>query len=234
MSSQPQGRSGMLGGPRIEVPDASAVRRAVLERLRQAIRVGDLPGGTRLLQTQLAEQLGVSRMPVRDAISDLVAEGLATQGPSGGAVVSVLTPDDMRDVYAVRACLEEQAVRIVAADAPEGLVADLRAIVAQAAPMLKGKVAEEATALDREFHWTIYRAAHNRFLEMALTPMWAQVERIMHAVLAMPDYLPTVWDEHAAIIDAIEAGDPDLAARHALGHVHQAADRLIATTEPRV
>lgn len=229
MSLGEGGRSGLTGSP-IELPDASAVRRAVLERLRQAIRVGEMPGGTRLLQTQLAEELGVSRMPVRDAISDLVAEGLATASPSGGAVVSSLTADDMRDVYAVRACLEEQAVRIVAAAPPEGLVDTLEGIVQRARPLVESGSAEAATALDREFHWAIYRAADNRFLEMALTPMWAQVERIMYAILAMPHYLPTVWDEHQGILEAIAAADPDLAAERILGHVHQAADRLIEST----
>lgn len=230
MSSEVGQSSGLLGGSPLEVPDASAVRRAVLERLRQAIRVGEMPGGTRLRQTQLAAQLGVSRMPVRDAIGDLVAEGLATATPTGGAVVSTLTPDDMRDVYAVRACLEEQAVRIVAENPPAGLVDALREIVERAEPLVDGVAAEWATGLDREFHWTIYRAADNRFLEMALTPMWAQVERIMHAVLTMPDYLPTVWEEHRSIIEAIAAADPDRAASVALAHVRQAADRLIATT----
>lgn len=231
MSPEVEPQPGLLGGTRIEVPDASAVRRAVLGRLRQAIRVGEMPGGTRLRQTQLAEQLGVSRMPVRDAIGDLVAEGLATVGPHGGAVVSVLTPADMRDVYAVRACLEGEAVRIVATDPPEGLVEELAGIIARAKPLIAEGSAEAATALDREFHWAIYRAADNRFLEMALTPMWAQVERIMYAILAMPHYLPTVWSEHQAITDAIAAADPDKALEVALAHVHQAADRLIETTE---
>lgn len=230
MSPEGENRTGVLGGSRIEVPDASAVRRAVVDRLRQAIRVGEMPGGTRLLQTQLADQLGVSRMPVRDAIGDLVAEGLATTSPTGGAVVSTLTPDDMRDVYAVRACLEEEAVRIVAANPPAGIVDELQGIVGRAQPLIESVEAEQATALDREFHWAIYRAADNRFLEMALTPMWAQVERIMHAILAMPHYLPTVWEEHQAITDAIAAADPERAAEETLGHVHQAADRLIAST----
>lgn len=223
--------SGLLGGAPLEVPDASAIRRAVLERLRQAIRVGEMPGGTRLRQTQLAAQLGVSRMPVRDAIGDLVAEGLAIATPTGGAVVSTLTPDDMRDVYAVRACLEVEAVRIVAANPPTGLVDSLWEIVGRAEPLVESAAAEWATGLDREFHWTIYRAADNRFLEMALTPMWAQVERIMHAVLAMPHYLPTVWEEHRTIVEAIADADPDTAAAVSLAHVRQAADRLIATSD---
>lgn len=229
MSLDGERPAALLGG-RIAMPDASAVRRAVLERLRQAIRVGDMPGGTRLLQTQLAAELGVSRMPVRDAISDLVAEGLATTGPTGGAVVAVLTPDDMRDVYAVRACLEEEAVRIVAADPPAGLVDELERILERAQPLVDSGPGEQATALDREFHWAVYRAADNRFLEMALTPMWAQVERIMHAILTMPHYLPTVWEEHRSIVEAIAAADPVLAAERTLAHVHQAADRLIETT----
>lgn len=219
---------GVLTDAKVQVPDAAAVRRAVLERLRSEIRVGALPGGTRLRQTQLAERLGVSRMPVRDAIGDLVAEGLAVSKSSGGAFVSELTREDMYDVYSVRAALEVHAVETACASGSvEKLVSELRAILAEAEPHIAGGQLERLTELDKAFHWAIYRSTENRFIEVAMTPMWAQVDRIMYAVLKLPDYMPTAWGEHAAIAEAIEAGDAKRASKVMHVHVTNAADRLI-------
>ena len=218
----------VLTDAKIEVPDAAAVRRAVLEQLRSEIRVGALPGGTRLRQTQLAERFGVSRMPVRDAIGDLVAEGLAVGMPSGGARVSELTRDDMHHVYAVRAAMEVHAVaEVCAREDRMRTVAQLREILTRAQPLVDSGELEPLTELDKQFHWTIYRGTGNRFVEVAMTPMWAQVDRIMYAVLKLPDYLPTAWGEHLAVTDAIEAGDAKRAQKLMHVHVTNAAERLI-------
>lgn len=220
-------RESVLGGPVLQLPDAAAIKRAVLDRLRRAITIGEMPPGTRLLQTQLAQALGVSRMPVRDAINDLVAEGLATPAPGGGAVVSTLTTEEMHDVYAVRTALEIFAVRELATNVPDERLAPLRAIVERSRALIRADEREELTALDKEFHWALYGATGNRFLQTALTPMWAQVDRIMYAILQMKDYIPVVWEEHAAIIDALESRDADAAALRMEQHLQKASDRLI-------
>lgn len=218
----------LLPEGKLQVPDAAAMRRAVLDRLRSEIRLGVLPGGTRLRQAQLAERLGVSRMPVRDAISDLVAEGLAVGRPGGGAFVTELSREDMYNVYAVRAALEVPGVIWACeGDNVEQLVTDLRAILDDAEPHVANGRLEQLTELDKAFHWTIYRATNNRFVETAMAPMWAQVDRIMYAVLKLPDYVPMAWREHAAIVEAIAAGDAEQAAHLMQVHVTQAADRLI-------
>ncbi|WP_162802992.1 GntR family transcriptional regulator [Ornithinimicrobium avium] len=217
----------VLGGPVIQIPDAAAVKRAVLDRLRRAITVGEMPPGSRLRQTQLAAALGVSRMPVRDAISDLVAEGLAVPASGGGAVVSALSQQDMHDVYAVRATLEVFVVRELAGAVGSEQIRQLRSICLRSKKLIANDQREALTALDKEFHWALYRATGNRFLESALTPMWAQVDRIMYQILQMQDYIYLAWDEHAAIVDAIEDQDPDAAGRLMQLHLHRAAERLI-------
>lgn len=219
--------SGVLDGPVIQLPDAAAVKRAVLDRLRRAITVGEMPPGARLLQTQLASALGVSRMPVRDAINDLVAEGLAVPAPGGGASVSSLTTDDMRDVYAVRGALEVFAIRSLATTISEADLERLRAIIARSQTLIAENEREGLTALDKEFHWTLYRATGNRFLATALTPMWAQVDRIMYAILSMEDYGTVAWEEHVTIVDALEARDAEAAAHRMDQHLRRAAERLV-------
>jgi DNA-binding GntR family transcriptional regulator len=223
---------GALGSPtliRLPVRDASSTRLAVLNQLRRAITVNELPAGTRLIQTQLADRLGVSRMPVRDAISDLVAEGLAEPLPGGGAVVTVLSVEDMRAVYAVRASLELEAVRLVATAQNADLSA-VDGIIERHRPLLQGGT-QDLLDLDRDFHWAIYRATGNRFLLAALTPVWSQISRIMFAVLNIPSYSEIAWREHVAIADAIKAGDVETAVHLTEQHITNGGDRLIGTFE---
>lgn len=219
--------SSVLGGPVIQLPDAAAVKRAVLDRLRRAITVGEMQPGSRLLQTQLASALGVSRMPVRDAINDLVAEGLALPAAGGGATVSPLSTDDMRDVYAVRSTLEVFAVRELAGSVVKEQLEHFREIVERSHDLIAHDEREALTALDKEFHWALYRATGNRFLTTALTPMWAQVDRIMYAILSMDDYSALAWGEHAAIVEALEARDPEAAAQRMEHHLRSASERLV-------
>lgn len=225
--------SDMLQPPlleRLPVRDASSTRAAVLDRLKRAITVNELPPGTRLIQTQLADRLGVSRMPVRDAISDLVAEGLAEPLPGGGAVVTALSVADMRAVYAVREPLELEAVRLVASSSDPDLTV-IEEIIERHHPFLASGDPQRLLDLDRDFHWAIYRATDNRFLLSALTPVWSQISRIMFAVLKVPSYSQTVWREHEAIAEAIKAGDADRAVMLTHQHITNGADRLIGTFE---
>lgn len=215
---------------RLPVRDASSTRAAVLNKLKRAITVNELPPGTRLIQTQLAEQLGVSRMPVRDAISDLVAEGLAEPLAGGGAVVTALSVADMRAVYAVRASLELEAVRLVASTPGTDLTA-VEGIIARHHPYLASGNPRELLDLDRDFHWAIYRATGNRFLLSALTPVWSQISRIMFAVLKVPTYSEIAWREHEEIAEAIKASDAERAVGLTHQHITNGADRLIGTFE---
>jgi DNA-binding GntR family transcriptional regulator len=208
--------------------DASGTRMAVLSQLKRAITVNELPAGTRLIQTQLADRLGVSRMPVRDAISDLIAEGLAEPLPGGGAVVTPLSVEDMHAVYAVRAPLELEAVRLVASS-PD--LSGVRAIISRHRPLLEAGSNAELLDLDREFHWAIYRAAGNRFLLASLAPVWSQISRIMFAVLELPSYREIAWREHVAIAEALEAGDEETAVELTRSHITNGATRLIGSLE---
>ena len=212
--------------------DASTVGAEVGRRLRAAITLNEIPPGSRLTQTSLAEQLGVSRMPVRDAISDLVAEGFAEALPTGGAVVTGLSSDDMRAVYAVRAPLEVEATRWVASN-PD---ADLREIdrILTVRRELGAGGPQTLWDLDRDFHWAIYNAAGNRFLTAALAPLWSQISRIMFAVHTVLDYGEVAWSEHAAIADAIRAGDVEEAERVRRAHITHSADMLIESASSAV
>ena len=204
-----------------------SVRAEVRDRIRRAIALQQLPAGTRLNQEQLARQLGVSRMPVRDAINDLIAEDLVETVASGGAVVRALTANDLRGVYEVRLALELPAVRQVALHGSGPWRAELGAIMDSHQSLLQESRLEELHRLDRDFHWAIYRATGNRFIGRALTPVWSHISRAMFGLLAVESYAAIAWAEHHSITDALLAGDADRAAAVMEVHVRNGADRLL-------
>lgn len=208
-----------------------SVRNEVRHRIRRAIALQQLPAGTRLNQEQLARQLGVSRMPVRDAINDLIAEDLVESVSGGGAVVRALTAEDLRGVYEVRLALELPAVRQVALRGSGPWREELSTIMESHRSLLQAGRLEELHRLDRDFHWAVYGATGNRFIERALTPVWSHISRAMFGLLAVESYAGIAWAEHQAITDALLAGDADRAAEVMEVHVRNGADRLLQVME---
>src|SRR5258708_11137368 len=107
----PHSTAGAPGGARLDRPDVRSIEEVVTTALRDAILSGELRPGERLLQEQLADQLRVSRIPLRDALRRLEAEGLVRIGPRRGAEVASLTPPDVLEIYEVRIALEPDLMR---------------------------------------------------------------------------------------------------------------------------
>jgi DNA-binding GntR family transcriptional regulator len=211
--------------------DTTALVRMVRDRLRAAITFGEIEPGTRLNQVQVAQQLGVSRMPVRQAVADLQAEGLLDPLPSGGVVVRALTHDDMLGVYEVRAALECQAVRHVA-DRSSSLDA-VFAVLDDHAALAGARDPVTLLELDRRFHMAILDSTGNSSFRRAILPTWSVVERAMVGMLvSIPEMFERAWDEHAGIADAIRLGDADLAEARMRNHLEFSAAQL-ARVMPR-
>lgn len=183
------------------LPNQLSVREVVTDRVRRAILEQEVPPGTRLRQTQLADALGVSRMPVRDAIQELVAEGLLDTLPGGGVRVPAFDLQEILGALALRGPLEQEAIRAIAARCE-----DLARPVPVSVP----------SGLD--FHRSLAAAAGNRFLTTALTPIWAQVERLAHVHPGVADCGERGAD-HAAIVRCLANGDGEAASRMLRGHL---------------
>ncbi|MGB3483012.1 MAG: GntR family transcriptional regulator [Mycobacterium sp.] len=212
--------------------DSSALARSVRDRLRLAIVLEEIPAGVRLNQVQVAEQLGVSRMPVRVATSDLIVEGLLEPLPTGGVAVRVLSKHDVEAAYKVREALEAQAVREVALSRPQDGLAELFAILERHQALGGVNNTAELLELDRAFHGTILDATGNPYFSRAMVPMWSVVERGMVAMLrTLPDLFDTAWKEHRRIAEALSAGDADLAERLAREHLRNAASEFIKSVQ---
>ncbi len=199
----------------------------VLHELRGAILDGTHAPGSRLRQVELARHYQASRIPLREALRTLEAEGLVTSEPNCGATVARLDRADLAELYVFRLALERVTARAAAARK-----ADLRPQVEgwrrTAVAAIRAGALEPLLAVDQAFHAAIAAAACNRHIEAALEGRWAHVARAMRIYLRAATYREGVWDEHAAVAEAIAAGDEDRAEMLLGGHVERAGELVLA------
>ncbi|HZO95665.1 MAG TPA: GntR family transcriptional regulator [Candidatus Baltobacteraceae bacterium] len=199
---------------------------AVVDALREAILTGAYAPGERLVQDELAESLGISRIPLREALRRLEGEGLVIISPNRGAIVRPLAPKDVLDLYDVRLALESLAVRRAAEhytdlrESTERMRDDARAAIA-------GGALPRLFHLDRDFHAGVAAASHNPHLIATLGGQWSQIMRVMHAYLKMTTYPPAVWDDHAAMAEAIAHGDAVGAVARLERHLVSSRDAIL-------
>lgn len=177
--------------------------------LREGIFSGQLPGGTRLVQADIASELDVSTTPVREALRDLATEGVIHLDAHRGAVVREIDIAEVREVYELRQLLEPFAVgQAVATITPEQLE-HLRGLCEQ---MDTTDDPSEWTQLNREFHTLLIEEAHRPRLASILTNLTDTAAAFVAlAVRSDPRLQETGGEEHAEILDALEHGDADKA-----------------------
>ncbi|MFJ6841660.1 GntR family transcriptional regulator [Streptomyces griseoluteus] len=192
-----------------------SVRERVLAALRQDIISGRLGPGDRLVERELADRYGVSRVPVREAIRALVGEGFVLFESARRTVVRRLTPDDVRELFELREALEVYAAGLAASRATPGALEDLRALLAEAATATEAGEAEAITDVNTRFHDRILAMAGNGLLVSVLEPVDGRLRWLTRRNAEWPQLLT----EHHGLYAAIASGDPDRARAHALAHV---------------
>ncbi|MEO1491685.1 MAG: GntR family transcriptional regulator [Pseudomonadota bacterium] len=185
----------------------------------EAIDRGELRPGARLVETDLADRLGVSRTPVREALQRLETQGVAAR--DGRSLrVATLDHDQLGELYEVRGVVEGLAARLAARHAaPEEIAHLVDMVEADRAAI------DDPTALalaNRRFHRQLHRASHNRYLNQMLESMRRSMALISTTTLAAPGRGQQSLDEHAAIVAAIEARDEDAAQTAASIHISNA------------
>jgi DNA-binding GntR family transcriptional regulator len=205
------------------LPRRAMLRDQVAEQLQELIVTGVLAPGERLLENELAEQLGVSRNPVREALTLIAQRGWVDLRPHHGAVVHVPTPKEVADFFHLRRVLEGEAARLAAARVTPDDLATLRAIHTRGIAAVDGGDGAELARLNADFHAVISRAADNVMLGEVLDLLKDRLEWYFRPVAIARGR--DSWDEHAAILAALESGDADLAAQVVVAHASATADR---------
>lgn len=199
----------------MSIPDRTSTHaQRALVTLRQRILNGLLPGGTRLFEVALAEELGISRTPIRDALMRLAAEGLLDRAPSGGFVVRSFAVRDVVDTIELRGVMEGTAARLAAErGAPANLLAEARGILRQIDALFADQSfdMEQYSVLNTQFHALLACMSQSAVL-------MREIDRITSLPFASPSAflddqsrqselvktLSVAQDQHRAIIDAIE------------------------------
>lgn len=194
-------------------------------RLVTEIRTGALKPGDRLLETDLAERLGISRTPVREAIRQLEADGLVTHAPRQGATVRSLDSGEVTELYEMRGVLEGTAARLAARVASPVELAELAALNAE---MIAARGdAPRMYDLNRQFHAALLAAARNRYLARSVAGLQKTLLILGPSTLSESDRADAAGREHEAVLAALRLRDEDSAEAAMRAHVTAAhATRL--------
>lgn len=183
----------------------------VYNDLLRLISSGEFESGARLDEQQIAEELGVSRTPVREAVTQLVRDGIVENRPYRGNYVRSFSAKQVFDLYEVRKALESTAVRLAIPKLTDSSKTKLRSILAEVERALQAEDIEAYSRADQDFHETIVRITENETLMTTLRRLAGQVQLARIMANRSPDVVELAALERPGIVDAMEQGDIALA-----------------------
>jgi len=211
----------------IKLDNYKPLREIVFEHLREAIITGMLRPGERLMELQLAEEMGVSRTPVREAIRKLELEGLIIMVARRGAYVSDLSMRDIAETFEIRGALESLAAGLAAERiAPEELEQLERTLVS-IGECIETSDIQQIVTLDEEFHAILFAASRNQRLSQIVSNLREQITRFRRTSLSTPGRFKAVFQEHKGIVEAISERNSNLAQALAKEHIENAEHSLM-------
>ncbi|GHH03923.1 GntR family transcriptional regulator [Pseudodonghicola xiamenensis] len=199
------------------------------EEMRRRIQNGDFKPGDRLVEDRLAEEFGVSRNPVREAIRLLSSDGLVEVNARRGVYVSVPEVEKARELVEIRAVLEGHNARLAARRGNPKLLAEAGKILEKGQAALAGKRTSALAQLNDDFHRALSRASENETLAEMLATLRLRSSLVF--AMADPEVQGQSWQEHADILRAILDADEDKAAALSTDHVLRAGERARARRE---
>lgn len=212
---------------RNEVTDKYSLRGRVFSRLREDILNGKYKENDELKEVKIGKELGVSRTPVREALRQLELEGLVQIIPNRGAFVTGISAKDVHDIYMIRARLEalcaRWATQYITSEQMQQMEENVYLAEFHAA---KGHM-DQMVDLDNQFHHILYSSCNSKMLEHLLEDYHDYVLRVRRKTLSSIDRSTASNKEHRAIMEAIKAGNADLAERLASEHMHNAYDNML-------
>ncbi len=214
----------------IKLDNYKPLREIVFETMREAIIQGSLEPGERLMEIQLAEEMGVSRTPVREAIRKLELEGFVVMVPRKGAYVAGISVKDIVDVFEVRAALEALAAGLAAERATTDELDEMERAslyIYEAEDGLIDNIVER----DSDFHDLIYKSSRNQRLIQIITLLKEQIQRFRTTSLSQPGRIKHAVDEHKGIIEAISEHNVEMASLLAREHIETALQTFLNAME---
>lgn len=211
----------------IDLENYRPLRELVFEALRDAIIKGILKPGERLMEVQLAEELGVSRTPVREAIRKLELEDLVVMIPHKGAYVSSISLKDIADVFEIRSALEALAAGLAAERITPEELEELERILVKKAEIIEAHDLDRLVEIDTRFHECLYQASRNTKLVQIINNLSEQIHRFRSTSLASPGRMKEALEEHRKIVEAISERNISLAQALAQEHIENAQNSIL-------
>ncbi|MEJ1963576.1 MAG: GntR family transcriptional regulator [Gammaproteobacteria bacterium] len=214
----------------MELPSIRPVTRlvdSVRKALRTAILDGTLPPGSPLSVPDLSRRLQVSRSPIREAVLQMVADGLAVERPRRGVAVASIAPQDVVEIHVIREALEALSARLCAARIDEKGLADLEAILERQKECVRQNDGDGYFETNAAFHSLIARYSGNQRLQEILAVLSVQMQMGLRQVAGHPDQQRLGLKEHRLVLDAIRAGASARAEKLMRSHMTYTKQRLL-------
>ena len=204
------------------------LREVVSDALRQAIQDGVLKPGERLMEIPLAEELGVSRTPIREAIRKLELDGFVVMIPRRVAYLSNITLKDITQVFEIRSALEELAAGLAAERITTEELENLERMLVEINEYMESKDMDKVVAADIEFHEVLYKASRNERLAEIVNNLREQTFRFRSVSMKQPGRLAKTWEEHRQLVEAISSHNAAQARKIARVHMEHSEQTLLA------
>jgi len=191
----------------------------VYEKLREYINHGTLPPGSRLVVDRISEEFGVSKIPVREAVQKLAAEGLVKIIPNKGAEVTVYSPWEVEEIYDVRSYLEPVATRLATEKMTDADLRVLEEIFTRMDRATKEKDYKKIPEINWDFHEHLFKCAGNSWLYKVLIDLWSRTRRSNATFTYIERYAERMFAEHEKLMKAFRNRDVDAAEATAKTHL---------------
>ena len=218
----------------IKLDSYKPLRELVCENIRQAITDGTFSPGERLMEIQLADEMGVSRTPVREAIRKLELEGFVVMIPRRGTYVADISIKDINDIYEIRTSLDVLAASLAAERINEEELARLQELLLEIEKYIPSMNMEKIVELDTAFHDLLYTASRNERLRTIIANLREQLTGIRGRSMSYPGRMASTAEEHRALVAAIAARDVEAAQKAARIHIENAEQTLLRSIENRL
>lgn len=199
----------------------------VIDAILVEIATGKLTPGTRIIQEQLASELGVSRQPVQQALLLLRNQGLLRDAPGRGLIVAPLDPKYINQMYEVRAVLEGLAFRKAAELNAKKASSKGGVYIEKGREAVKSGQVRDLINADKAFHQFIYSLSDNDLISPTMDTYWTYTQRVMGEVLMRNEKPRDVWDQHEIMLKAIASGNGDEAEAQARQHIMTTAAFIV-------
>ncbi len=211
----------------IKLDSYKPLRELVCETIRQAIIDGTFSPGERLMEIQLADEMGVSRTPVREAIRKLELEGFVVMIPRRGTYVADISIKDITEIYEIRTSLDVLAAGLAAERITDEELETLNRLLVEIGQHIADNDMEKIVGADTAFHDVLYQASRNERLVSIINNLREQLTGIRGRSMSYPGRLIETMDEHRSLVDCIAARDVERAQEAARMHIENAEHTLM-------